>query len=419
MHRRVQAATSAAVVLAVLLLGLPLCVAGLVLQTEQARTSVQVRADAVLAAASSRLATGERVDRAVLESHTSSDGRWPASVVVDLPDGTTVRAGPDTRGSTVVGRAGTADGLAVTVTAARGALWAADAQLVVLVVGLAAGAVAAGSAVGLVQGRRLVRPLEDLAERAERLGSGQVPTTPPPSGVEEVDSVAQALVRSAAQLQARLAVERQFASDASHQLRTPLTALSMRLEEVLATTSEPAVASEAQVALEQVERLSGVVDDLLARARLQASTPREPLALAAVLEQQREEWRPAYQRARRELVVDAPPPAARVVAGAGPLAQALAVLLENSLVHGGGTTRVRVRGSSEHGGEWVVLEVGDEGPGVPAELGGRIFERSVSGASGTGLGLPLARDLVAAEGGRLELARMQPATFAVFLRAAP
>lgn len=409
----------AAVVLAVLLLGLPLCVAGLVLQTEQARTSVQVRADAVLAAASSHLATGRPVDRALLEEHAQRTGRWPASVVVDLPDGTTVEAGPDTARSAVVGRAGTADGLAVTVTAARGSLWAADAQLVVLVVGLAAGAVAAGSAVGLVQGRRLVRPLEDLADRAERLGSGQVPTTPPPSGVEEVDSVAQALVRSAQQLQARLAVERQFASDASHQLRTPLTALSMRLEEVLATTTQPAVAAEAQVALEQVERLSGVVDDLLARARLQASTPREPLALAGVLEQQREEWRPAYERARRELAVDVPSPAARVVAGAGPLAQALAVLLENSLVHGGGTTSVSVRTSSERGGDWVVLEVSDAGPGVPEDLGGRIFERSVSGASGTGLGLPLARDLITAEGGRLELARTHPATFAVFLRAAP
>lgn len=409
----------AAVVLAVLLLGLPLCVAGLVLQTEQARTSVQVRADAVLAAASSRLATGQPVDEQLLEEHTQRDGRWPASVRVDLPDGSAVTAGPDTTGSDVVGRAGTADGLAVAVTAARGSLWAADAQLVVLVAGLAAGAVAAGSAVGLVQGRRLVRPLEDLAERAERLGSGQVPTTPPPSGVEEVDSVAQALVRSASQLQARLAVERQFASDASHQLRTPLTALSMRLEEVLATTSQPAVAAEAQVALEQVERLSGVVDDLLARARLQASTPREPLRLAPVLEQQREEWRPAYERARRDLLVDAPSPGLRVVCAAGPLAQALAVLLENSLVHGAGTTRVHLRSSSERGGEWVVLEVDDEGPGVPPDLGGRIFERAVSGASGTGLGLPLARDLITAEGGRLELARMAPATFAVFLRAAP
>ncbi|PWJ52792.1 Signal transduction histidine kinase [Quadrisphaera granulorum] len=409
----------AAVVLAVLLLGLPLAVAGLVLQTEQARSSVQIRADTVFAAVSARLASGGDVDERLLEQQTQRDGPWPASVVVHLADGTTVTAGPDGARSPVVGRAGPADGIAVTVTASRGSLWAADAQLVVLVGGLAAGAVAAGSAVGLVQGRRLVRPLEDLAERAERLGSGQVPTSPPPSGVEEVDSVAQALVRSAQQLQARLAVERQFASDASHQLRTPLTALSMRLEEVLATTDQPAVAAEAQVALEQVERLAGVVDDLLARARRQAEAPREPLVIAAVLEQQRDEWRPAYERARRDLLVELPSPRARVLAGAGPLAQALAVLLENSLAHGGGTTRVRVRVSSDFGGDWVVVEVSDEGPGVPEGVSGRIFERSVSGAGSTGLGLPLARDLVAAEGGRLELLSQRPATFAIFLREAP
>jgi signal transduction histidine kinase len=409
----------AAVVLAVVLLGLPLGAAGVVLQTEQARTSVQVRADAVLAAVSARLAVGGPVDGELLEEHTQRDERWPASVRVELPDGEVVTAGPATGGSDVVGSAGTADGLAVRVVASRSALLAADVQLVVLVVGLAAGAVAAGSAVGLVQGRRLVRPLEDLAERAERLGSGQVPTTPPPSGVEEVDSVAQALVRSARELQARLAAERQFASDASHQLRTPLTALSMRLEEVLATTTEPAVAAEARVALEQVERLTGVVDDLLHRPRGTSRAAGEPLELGAVLAQQHAEWAPAYARARRQLVLEHGGPGGgaaegvRVLASAGPLAQALATLLENSLVHGGGTTRVRVR----HG-EWVVVEVSDGGPGVPPELGTRVFERSVSGADSTGLGLPLARDLVVAEGGRLELLRERPATFAVFLRAA-
>ncbi len=411
-----------AVVLAVLLLGLPLGAAGLVLQTEQARSSVQTRADALLAAVSARLAGGGTVDVAMLERFAQPDGRWPSAVRVVLPSGEVVTTGTATGGSAVTGSAGTADGLAVTVVAARSSLLAADAQLVVLVVGLAAGAVAAGSAVGLVQARQLVRPLEDLAARAERLGSGQVPATPAPSGVAEVDSVAQALVRSAQQLQARLAVERQFASDASHQLRTPLTALSMRLEEIAATSREASVTAEAEVALEQVERLAGVVDDLLVRARGGSRAPREPLRLAAVLQQQRAEWSPAYARDRRALEVAAPAGDVRVLASAGPLAQAMAVLLENSLVHGGGTTRVRVRRSGEEGAgagdEWVVVEVADEGPGIPPELGARVFERSVSGTASTGLGLPLARDLVSAEGGRLELVRERPAVFAVFLRAA-
>ena len=70
----------AAVVLAVVLLGLPLGAAGVVLQTEQARTSVQVRADAVLAAVSARLAVSGPVDAELLEQHTQRDERWPASV---------------------------------------------------------------------------------------------------------------------------------------------------------------------------------------------------------------------------------------------------------------------------------------------------------------------------------------------------
>jgi signal transduction histidine kinase len=74
--------------------------------------------------------------------------------------------------------------------------------------------------------------------------------------------------------------------------------------------------------------------------------------------------------------------------------------------------RTRQAGSS------VVVEVADEGDGVPEYLGARVFERRVGGGGGTGLGLALARDLVAADGGRLELLRHRPPVFAVFLRAA-
>jgi signal transduction histidine kinase len=70
-------------------------------------------------------------------------------------------------------------------------------------------------------------------------------------------------------------------------------------------------------------------------------------------------------------------------------------------------------------GGWVVLEVADEGPGVPEGLDDRVFERSVSGAESSGLGLGLARTLVAADGGRLEMLSARPAVFAMFLRTDP
>ena len=90
----------------------------------------------------------------------------------------------------------------------------------------------------------------------------------------------------------------------------------------------------------------------------------------------------------------------------------LAALIENSLMHGGGTVALRTRVT----GNQAVVEVTDEGPGVPADLGARIFERTISGRNSTGIGLAVARDLAEADGGRLELLQQQPPVFALFLQ---
>jgi signal transduction histidine kinase len=96
----------------------------------------------------------------------------------------------------------------------------------------------------------------------------------------------------------------------------------------------------------------------------------------------------------------------------GGLAQVIATLLDNALMHGKGTVTIRRSQSASS----VVIEVEDEGDGVPAELVSRIFERSVSGRpEGTGLGLALARTMATADGGRIVLARRKPPVFAVFL----
>jgi signal transduction histidine kinase len=98
---------------------------------------------------------------------------------------------------------------------------------------------------------------------------------------------------------------------------------------------------------------------------------------------------------------------------AGGLAQVLATLIDNALMHGGGTVTLQTSQSARS----VVIEVRDEGNGVPPELVSRIFERSVSGRpEGTGLGLALARTMAAADGGRVVLVKAKPATFAVFPR---
>jgi signal transduction histidine kinase len=280
--------------------------------------------------------------------------------------------------------------------------------LVIILVFLALVAVGAGVVVAIRQARALAEPMSELAERAERLGAGESRFQPLNSGIAELDRVSQVLDRSAHALTRSLASERDFAADASHQLRTPLTALLMRLEEIAMTDDLDVVAEESNIAIAQVERLTRVVDDLLARTRGGDRT-RISVSLDSVIASLQREWQPAFEQARRSvrvrgergLVVEATPVA---------LSQVLSTLLENSLAHGRGTVDVHARRS----GPSVVVEVTDQGEGVQASIAPHIFERSVS-SGGTGLGLALARDLAESNGGRLELVQAQPAIFALFL----
>ncbi len=100
-------------------------------------------------------------------------------------------------------------------------------------------AVAAAVVLALLQARRLNRPLEELARAADRLGSGDARPLGRRYGVQELDRVAEGLDGSAQRINDLLSAERDFAVDASHQLRTPLTALSMRLEEMIAAAELP------------------------------------------------------------------------------------------------------------------------------------------------------------------------------------
>ena len=205
-----------------------------------------------------------------------------------------------------------------------------SARVIALVVVAAVVAFAAGIAMAIWQANRLTAPLVYLAASAEQLGAGQVRPRLEPSGVEEIDLVAAELARSADRMAARLAAERQFASDASHQLRTPLTALSMRLEEIMLATDDPDVSEEARISLEQVERLVRVVDDLLASSRRLQGGTTEAVRLLEVVHQQEEEWQPTFHATGRRLVVEVDR-ATQVLATPGALAQVIATLIENSL----------------------------------------------------------------------------------------
>lgn len=278
---------------------------------------------------------------------------------------------------------------------------------------LAVLAAALAIAAAMLYARRVIAPLRQLVSQAEKLGAGDARSERVESGIEEIDKVSSVLTASATQLVTSLSSERDFASDASHQLRTPLTALLMRLEEIAIIDDIEAVHEEATIAIEQVERLNDTVDALMARARQGTKTAAtEAVSLDSVIAAMQREWHPAFMAERRSIHVTGER-GLRVVSTGVALAQVLSTLVENSLAHGQGTLKIEARRS----GPSVVLEVSDGGPGIDPGLAPHIFERSVSTKS-TGLGLGLARDVAEAHGGRLELVNGQPAVFALFLSAA-
>jgi signal transduction histidine kinase len=285
-----------------------------------------------------------------------------------------------------------------------------DAMLLVAALSL----LAVGVAVGLAffQVRRFTRPLEELASAAVLLGSGDARPLGRRYSLPELDQVAAALDDSARRVGDLLTSEREFASDASHQLRTPLTALSMRLEEMIAAADDPdAVRTEGEAALSQTERLAEVVSQLLGRTRHVGTITPTFVGVDDILAQQVAEWDPAFRRANRKLELTGEK-GLRGYATPGTLAQVVATLLDNALAHGAGTVTIRTSQTQKS----VMIEVRDEGRGVPEALVPHIFERNVSGRlHGTGLGLALARAMSAAEGGRVVLVRPRPAVFAVFL----
>ena len=260
--------------------------------------------------------------------------------------------------------------------------------------------------------RWVARPVEELAVAAGRLGTGDPRPVGRRYGMPELDQVADGLDSAARRVTQLLTADRELAIDASHQLRTPLTALSMRLEEMIASADDPEVVrEEGTAALHQAERLADVVSQLLSPGRRVAAGSAALISVDKVVLEQITEWEPAFRRAGRKMVLIGE---SRLQAYATPggLAQVIATLLDNALMHGKGTVTIR-RSQSPRS---VVIEVEDEGNGVPAELVTRIFERSFSGRpEGTGLGLSLARTMAAADGGRIVLARRKPPVFAVFL----
>jgi signal transduction histidine kinase len=412
MRRRLLASTLAVAVTAVVLFGVPLAFVLRQLQVTTAQDQVQRDATTVARILQNRARSGVNVSLQDAEFAAKS---LPDRYVSITQNGSLLyqTGALPPRGDAITGRAVASD-FRVTVEANK-SVEDADGKLA-LVAALAGLAVAVAVALAMFQTRRLTRPLQELAAAADRLGSGDASPLGHTYGIPELDRVAEGLDGSAHRISELLAAERQFAADASHQLRTPLTALSMRLEEMLAAAEEPDVVREEGVAaLLATERLTDVVGQLLGRTSRSAVRRPARVSVDDVVAQQVVEWDPAFRRKNRKLEVAGEKNLTAHITP-GTLSQLIATLLDNALVHGAGTVGIRTSLTPKS----VVIEVRDHGRGVPADLVPRIFERNVSSKpGGTGLGLALARSIAAAEGGQVVLVRPRPAVFAIFLPRQP
>jgi signal transduction histidine kinase len=283
------------------------------------------------------------------------------------------------------------------------------AGLVLLLVVLSAGT---GMIVAMVTAQRLADPLRHVAARAARLGAGDFRPDPRRHQVPELDRVSDSLDASGAALAHLVQRERELVGDVSHQLRSRLTALHLRLE-ALAVVDDAEIAEEASAALDQARQLSQVLDDLLAAATAARAHEAEPVDISRALSLVAEEWHELFRAEGRSLRLRVPE-GLHARATPARLREAIGVLLDNAFRHGEGVVTLAAR----QGNATVVVEVSDNGPGVPDELVPHVFARGFSGRGSSGVGLALARALVEADGGRLELSRSRPAVFEVFLRIA-
>ncbi|MDX3194804.1 HAMP domain-containing sensor histidine kinase [Streptomyces sp. MN03-5084-2B] len=408
MRRRITSLTVLAALVATLLFALPLGFAVWQYYHDDAKGDLERAADAAALAVSHELNAGLLPD----VPHTEEDA--DVDVAIYLPDGRRVAGhGPAVAGpveqqaakatvDVVIGREGDEIALAVPVVSGSrvtGVVRAAlpESQLALRIVltwlGMVGLAVVTTGVSWLLARRftkRLVRPLEELAATAERLGDGDFTARSPRAGIPEIDQVGETLDATAARIGSTLERERAFSAEASHQLRTPLTGLRLQLEAALETpAADPYAAIRAGIA--SADRLERTIEDLLALGR-ERREPRAELDLDALLDEVRQAGEALLgPRGRRLRILREEPPSARVAAAA--VRQVLGVLLDNAVTHGRGTVTVLARDA----GDALAIDVADEGP----DLGET--DPFATTPTGHGIGLRLARGLTEAEGGRLRL----------------
>lgn len=408
MRRRILLAILLAVTVTACLLGIPLGYTATAIVESLTRENLSIQVRQIAATLDDELANGRQLDLASVQIAVPPRGH----LLVTLPDsGEEYTLGDDLGEDTVSESVPIVQHGTVRLSIDAGPMRTTQTQVALLVALVVVATIGIGFVVAILTARRLARPLRHVAERASRLGAGDFRLDRTRYQVHELDRVAEALDASATALAQLVQRERELVGDVSHQVRSRLTSLQLRIEELTAVSDED-VAREAGAALEQAERLADVLDELMAAAREARAVGAEPVDLGVELLGIADEWRTPLRTGGRSLKLRLQDGLLAKVSPAR-LREVIGVLLDNALRHGAGTVTLSAR--DDVSGDTVLIEVSDTGAGVPDELAEHIFERGVSGGGSTGLGLALARALIDSDGGRLELSTKRPATFTVFL----
>jgi len=261
--------------------------------------------------------------------------------------------------------------------------------------------------VGLILARTVTLRLRRLTELTEGFAEGRLDARADvSSGAPELRSLGRSFNSMAERLAASLDEQRRFAADASHQLRTPLTALRLRLERAreLSGSATDGIADRIAAAEAEVDRLDTLVEGLLLLSRSEAHTfVLEKVDIAEVARERVEQWQPLGAESDVDIVYDGPTHA--LVLGSRPaIEQITDNYLDNALAVSAAGARVTVR--VEPQGHGAVLHVLDDGPGLEPKALERAFDRFWTGRAdvgGTGLGLSIVAQLAQASGGTVKL----------------
>lgn len=267
------------------------------------------------------------------------------------------------------------------------------------------------AALGVLLARWVTRPIANLRDAATKIGDGDLSARADPTrGPPEIQDLATAFNSTAVRLEELVTAQEQFVSDASHQLRTPLTALRLRLE-MLELDADDATNEDLEGARNEVQRMSRMVDGLLALARAERTQGFRPeqLDLDSALHERAAAWQPLATE--REVQILANGGGLKARCSADMLSQVLDNLIANALevAPPGSTLTLRAEIEPSGADSQVAVHVIDEGPGLSELQRERAFDRFWRATNergelgGTGLGLAIVQKLVESEGGKAEL----------------